>query len=304
MNAFYCKILTLLAVVVAALGACDEMPSPFTRELKVTSPYMTGNDVLIAQTLLSRDAAVDKNFVADGVYGEQSAAAANAFQAANNFEATGAVDCATAQGLLDIHSADGVTDSGFTAASLGYLYKVHIPVYKNRSVETYATLYDKDNNVLLTFRAREHGHRGDGTEDSWPDFGDGDVGLNEFSSNGNTVTGIVEIDLNSPEPDPALYGPWPVNRVVRGLEGNAALMLPNIRDGILIHTGNWTTDKQNWNPTKDMPNSAGCIHGHPADVEQIYKKLVALGVTVNDNTFSGKNYPYKPQGIGVIELMD
>jgi hypothetical protein len=25
---------------------------------------------------------------------------------------------------------------------------------------------------------------------------------------------------------------------------------------------------------------------------------------VNDNTFSGKNYPYKPQGVGVIELID
>jgi len=35
------------------------------------------------------------------------------------------------------------------------------------------------------------------------------------------VTGLVEIDLNSPEPDPTLYGPWPVNRFVRGLDGNA-----------------------------------------------------------------------------------
>lgn len=40
---------------------------------------------------------------------------------------------------------------------------------------------------------------------------------------GDTVTGLVEIDLNSPEPNPAMYGPWPVNRVVRGLDGNALL---------------------------------------------------------------------------------
>ena len=45
----------------------------------------------------------------------------------------------------------------------------------------------------------------------WPDFGNGDVGLNEFTTNGNSVTGLIEVDLNSPEPDPDLYGPWPGN---------------------------------------------------------------------------------------------
>jgi hypothetical protein len=40
---------------------------------------------------------------------------------------------------------------------------------------------------------------------------------------GNTITGLVEIDLNSAEPNPAVYGPWPINRIVRGLEGNAQL---------------------------------------------------------------------------------
>jgi len=30
------------------------MPAPFTRELSVTTPAMSGNDVLIAQTLLLR----------------------------------------------------------------------------------------------------------------------------------------------------------------------------------------------------------------------------------------------------------
>ncbi len=82
-------------------------------------------------------------------------------------------------------------------------------------------------------------------------------------------------------------------------------MLPNIRDGLLIHTGNWTTATVDWNPTLDMPNSSGCIHAHPSDVERIYEILTTdLGVKVNDNTFSGKNYPYKPQGVGVIELID
>ena len=70
----------------------------------------------------------------------------------------------------------------------------------------------------------------------------------------------------------------------------------------LIHTGNWTDS--GWNPTKPMPNSAGCVHSHPEHVYRIYQALVRLGVKINDNTFSGKNYPYKPQGIGVIQLVE
>jgi hypothetical protein len=34
----------------------------------------------------------------------------------------------------------GVKDSGFTAASMGYLYKIYIPVYTNRSVESAGVL--------------------------------------------------------------------------------------------------------------------------------------------------------------------
>lgn len=185
---------------------------------------------------------------------------------------------------------------------MGYLYKVFIPVYENRSIETSATLYDANNNILLTFPVRTHGRRDDGSSGPSPDFGTGDYGLNQFTSNGNTITGLVELDLNSPEPDPEVYGPWPVNRVVRGLEGNSAFMLPYIRDGELIHTGNWTSG--GWTPQHSMPNSAGCIHSHPEHVERIYKILVSIGVVINPNTFSGKNYPYKPQGIGVIALQN
>jgi hypothetical protein len=81
-------------------------------------------------------------------------------------------------------------------------------------------------------------------------------------------------------------------------------VLPNIRDGLLVHTGNWTTSEVDWKPSKDMPNSSGCIHAHPNDVERIYTILTGLGVEVRENPFSGKNYPYKPQGVGVIELID
>lgn len=81
-------------------------------------------------------------------------------------------------------------------------------------------------------------------------------------------------------------------------------MVSNIRDGLLIHTGNWTTETTPWNPTMDMPNSAGCVHGHPSDVYMIYKLLEGLGVVANNNTFTGIDYPYKCQGIAVVEQMD
>jgi hypothetical protein len=71
----------------------------------------------------------------------------------------------------------------------------------------------------------------------------------------------MELDLNTPENNPKLYGPYPVNRAVRGKKGNSLLILPNIRDGILIHTGEWP----GWEPGKEMPNSAGCIHIPPDD---------------------------------------
>jgi hypothetical protein len=95
---------------------------------------------------------------------------------------TGIVDSVTAQTLLDLHSEDGYVDSGFTAASMGYKYKFHIPVYSNRSIETTATLYDKDNNVKLLFTVRTHGYRDNGKTAPWPDFGDGDYGLTQWVS--------------------------------------------------------------------------------------------------------------------------
>lgn len=296
----------LLFITVAVTSViAGTMPAPFTRELKVTTPYMTGSDVKIAQTLLNRDQSVKPAVPTSGIYDEATAKGCSEFQTVIGEKSTGTLDSATAQKLLDIHTDDNFKDNGFTAASMGYLYKFHIPVVNNRSIETYATLFDKDNNEMLKFRVRTHGKRGDGTSTAWPDFGNGDVGLTQFASSGNTITGLVEVDLNSPEPDPDLYGPYPITRLVRGLDGNALLMQPNIRDGLLIHTGNWSTTTQPWDPSMDMPNSSGCIHAHPDDVKQIYEILTQkLGVIVNDNTFSGKNYPYKCQGIAVVELQN
>lgn len=179
----FARFISLLALAFWGMAQAG-MPLPFTRELYVTSPVMTGNDVLIAQTLLQRDTAVSKSFVASGNYAKDSAAATSAFQEAHNLPSTGTLDSVSAQLLLDLHSDDGYTDSGFTAASMGYLYKFHIPVHTNRSIETYATLFDKDNNVLLKFKARTHGHRADGTDTPWPDYGNNDIGLTQFYSSG------------------------------------------------------------------------------------------------------------------------
>ncbi len=283
------------------------MPLPWTMPLCLDNPQMEGNPVIIAQNLLMNDpsstAYYPKSFAVQGTFNAATNQAIQAFQTVHKLTVNGVLDSATAQALLDCCSDDGIKDDGFTAASLGYLYKISIPVPSNRSVEVTATLFDKDNNFIMTFPVRAHGHRDDNGAWPWPDFGSTppDFGLNQFTSNGNTVTGIFEIDLNSPEPNPQLYGPWPVNRIVRGLKGNAAWLTPNIRDGMLIHTGNWTTEATGvWTPDSSMPNSSGCLHSHPESVERIYKELLALGVVVNENPFSGKDYPFSPQGIAVI----
>ena len=53
----------------------------------------------------------------------------------------------------------------------------------------------------------------------------------------------------------------------------------------------------NWNPSMPMPNSHGCIHGHPEDIKMVWKILTnQLGVKVNYNVGGKLPYPYKPQG--------
>ena len=294
-------------MVLCCQGDTGTMPLPWTQPLCVGGDQVDGSAVVIAQNLLLRDTASAASFPADfsvsGHYDTTTSEAVEAFQTAHSLTVSGALDSSTAQALLVCCSEDGIKDDGFTAASMGYKYKVSIPVTANRSVEITASLFDADNKFIMVFPVRAHGHRDDNGDWGWPDFGSTppDFGLNQFTSNGNTVTGIFEIDLNTPEPDPQLYGPWPVNRLVRGLKGNAAWLTPGIRDGMLIHTGNWTTAEQGeWTPDTAMPNSSGCLHSHPESVERIYKELEALGVTANENPFSGKNYPFQPQGIAVI----
>lgn len=274
-----------------------QFPSPFTRELTVTSPMMNGTDVIVLQNLIARQKGV---FVAQTQYYDpQTAQAVRVFQEHSKLPVTGNVDADTAAAVLEYLSYDGYHDDGRPAAELGYLYKVYIPVYRNRSIETNATLYAGNGTELFKFRVRAHGCEPDGCQ-SWPDFNNTNYGLNMFSSDGDTPTGLMEFDLNSPEPEPQLYGPYPVNRAVQGLLGNALFLVPNIRDGILLHTGEWP----NWNPPQNMPNSEGCVHSWPQNIDTIWQTLIGLGVQVRPNPFGVLPYPYIPQGLLSIEQID
>eukprot|EP00618_Florenciella_parvula_P025115 CAMPEP_0119524508 /NCGR_PEP_ID=MMETSP1344-20130328/39436_1 /TAXON_ID=236787 /ORGANISM="Florenciella parvula, Strain CCMP2471" /LENGTH=190 /DNA_ID=CAMNT_0007563031 /DNA_START=113 /DNA_END=681 /DNA_ORIENTATION=- len=182
------------------------MPVPFSRELSftnVSTDAMSGNDVLIMETLLKRSPLIlNSSLNVNGLFDESDATAVSAFQSGTPglSPATGVFDNATASALLGCCMQDGYEDDGTSARSLGMLYKIVVPLPSaNRSVETSATLFDADNNAIMSFVVRTHGNR-EGGSMPWPDYGDGDYGTNALSSNGNTPTGLMYVDLNSPEP--------------------------------------------------------------------------------------------------------
>jgi hypothetical protein len=90
------------------------------------------------------------------------------------------------------------------------------------------------------------------------------------------------------------FGPYPVNRVTNGLQGNGFVTtndVHTVRNGILLHTGEcegmtrvntiyiantWTGEWQGWTPSKPMPNSHGCIHSHPDEIKQVRCSTCAL----------------------------
>jgi hypothetical protein len=274
--------LALLALLVVANA---QMPCPFYRELSAQSPLLSGSDVFMMQNLLRR---AMKAVPITGNYDAKTQAAVEAFQKANQLSATGVFDEDTASSLLENYLSDGYKDNGLVPN--GVMYKVYVPVYKNRSIETTATLFAGNGTILLNFTARTQGQVNNDTG----------IALNELCDSGSTPTGLMSFDLNSPEPDPISYGPYPVNRAVQGLEGNAAMVISYIRDGILMHTGEWA----GWNPSMPMPNSHGCIHAHPQDIKDVWDLLVSIGVEVRNNTFGKLPYPYPTQGILSIEQLD
>ena len=303
-------------LLLAALLA-QPFPQPFHRRLtEGAEPPMSGDDVTILQQLLRRPnhgnttctlaCGCGCSHVFDGP-------TADALECVTNGR-TRALDAAAAAMVLRLFSSDHWTDDGAPAAQSGHLYKILIPVHRNRSVETTATLLDAHNAPLFNFPVRTHGHdvdtHGQRIDGKWPDLSDtgcpfaqtrqGCVGLNSFSADGATPTGLSEIDLNAPEDSAKLYGPYPINRFVRGLAGNAAFLLPSIRNGVLIHTGEWQNYSA-WQPGQPMPNSAGCVHAYPDAIRTLWRILVEkLHVQARPNTDGKLPYPFAPQGLAAV----
>eukprot|EP01045_Picozoa_sp_COSAG04_P001014 COSAG04_NODE_30_length_35898_cov_42.288053_13_plen_622_part_00 len=284
----------LLPVATPSAAPPAPFPLPFSRALSRGS---SGSDVLIAQAFLIRTAPRTNVTIRaeDGTFGPETAAAAADFRARRGLPPGGALDAAALGELLRAGAADGYRDDGRPASARGgqWLYKVRVRVWANRSVEDHgATLEDRAGNTLLTFVARAHGK----------------PGRNQFSTDGDTPTGLFALDFNSPEPDPLSYGPFPINRAVSGLargpgalRTNAELLLNNgIRSGILLHTGGWN-QTLGWHPPEPMPNSEGCIHSWPQFIRRIAQILPTLGVKMRKNPDSGKDYPFQPQGLLSVE---
>ncbi|XP_046841485.1 uncharacterized protein LOC124435547 [Xenia sp. Carnegie-2017] len=274
----------------------DQMPKPFTRVLRISTPQQSGKDVVILQNLLTRSEFVKIKVIPTGVYDKQTAKAVSEYKIGNSLKSNITVfDNITAALVLYQLSYDRYKDDGFIPS--GYKFKIYVPVHRNRNIETDGILMNSKGLVLYKFRVRAHG-----AVDS-----SGHT-LNQLTTNGNTPTGLVECDLNTKEPDEKAFGPYPVVRAVKGLKGNAAIgknendtFLSNYRFGILIHTGEW----KHWNTTMNMPNSNGCMHVHPDDMKKIDDILIReLNVKANENPFGKMPYPYPCQGILSIEQID
>ena len=277
---------------------------PFKRTLQVESPLLKGKDVVILQNLLRRH---KNNFSlpATGYFDETTKVVLRKFQQVENLsQQNGILDPETGKKILQLLMHDGYRDNGIVPDDCKF--KIHVPLYRSRSIETNATLYKCGNGgkILHTFKIRARGGTMDGQA------------LNQLTSNGDTPTGLSTLDLNSKEPEELVkaYGPYPVLRVVKGIEGNVAIgkdnvigvdgkdtFLSNYRFGILIHTGIW----DNWNKDLPMPNSLGCMKVHPNDQKKMIDILVnETGAIVNENPFGKLPYPYETQGYISIEEID
>jgi len=277
---------------------------PFRRILNITSPLMQGKDIVILQNLLRRHKKIS-SLAATGIFDHDTEKALKIFQRSEGIsQQNGQLDPETGKKVIELLMHDGYRDNGVVPDDCKF--KLHVPLHRDRTKETTATLYKCGNGgkVLHRFTIRSRG----GTKNG--------QALNQLTSNGDTPTGLCTFDLNSREPKKLVksFGPYPVLRVVKGIEGNAAIgkdaaegtdgrdtFLSNYRFGILLHTGIW----DGWDPSKPMPNSLGCMHAHPNDQKTIVDLLVnKTAAIVNKNPFGKRPYPYKTQGYISIEEID
>ncbi|KAJ3446760.1 hypothetical protein M0812_08090 [Anaeramoeba flamelloides] len=270
----------------------ETMPLPFKRELYYSSiDLMEGNDVYIAQHFLLRSKYVTK-FKASKVYDLSTKNAVEEFQSGNSLCVNGILDSLTASLLIKLHLKDGYKDD--EKFPEGYLFKILISVYSDRTIPTTAYLIGPNNTNLFKFDALTQGKGPKG-------------GYNSFTTYGNTPTGMYEIDLNSVAKNTLDFGSYPMVRLVKGLRGNAAISTPdtskkdNIRSGLLIHCG----EKDHWKKGV-IPPSLGCIHSWGRAVKRVSEILTNdLGVKINKNLYGSiVPYPFKPQGILSLQLIE
>lgn len=210
------------------------------------------------------------------------------------------LDTTTAFSLLQDFYNDNYIDGNIVPIQMGFRFKFYIPVYANRSIETNGILFDENNHVLHVFRARTHGHSH--PDDVWPTWNNEDAGLNSLTSLGATPTGLSTIDFVTPEPPSAAdeFSIYDVFTTVQGIAGNMQT-LPKIRNGILLHSGQW--EKYGWNPTQPMPNSAGCMQAHPDDLQYIGVLLKGHGVEPHPNQYGKLPYLNSARGLVSVQLL-
>ena len=146
-------------------------PPPFTRDLQSD---MQGNDVYVLQHLLSNPP-FNAKLNDTATYDAATLASVKQFQLQEGLSVDGIAGSLTQAAILAKQSDDGYRNTNETAVSLGYLYKIVVPVHRNRSVETVAHLEAGNGTVLMSFQVRTHGHNDCQCNNAWPNFNSTDV---------------------------------------------------------------------------------------------------------------------------------
>jgi hypothetical protein len=174
-----------------AAAAVNDVPFPFTRVLSLGD---TGNDVWVLQGLLRRST-LDLELT--GKFDRPTAEALVNFQTAHHMPGTGTLEAEDARRVLFELSHDSWVDPMLPSDG-SWQYKIAVTITPNRALESRGLLLDGKNTILHSFPVRLHGHSIPATKEDWPAFDSESVGVNQFTSNGNTPTGLGWLDFNTP----------------------------------------------------------------------------------------------------------
>jgi peptidoglycan hydrolase-like protein with peptidoglycan-binding domain len=185
--AFCSSVSTTTTSTTTIKNGCNvgDLPSPFTSPLSKSSGS-SSSEISILQHFLQRFDSNNCGNLPDGVFNEKTEECVIRFQSTMaGSTSPGVVGINTANALLDKYSDDNYSDDGQPAAATGHLYKILIPVHRNRSIQTNATFLDSNNNVMFHFPVRAKGHVADACghsiEEPWPNFNNTGNGLNMYS---------------------------------------------------------------------------------------------------------------------------